>query len=488
MAKNKDILKKKPESLSNMALKAERGITIVVKSNDLNEARYQMSLREQKLFLYMISLVNPNDNPQDNPTYGFYLTEVLDIIYSKGKNLHSHYSHFKRIVKGLHKISLEFVNKKGKYETFSLVHLLEKVYVEQNTGLVQFTIPGDLIEHLFNLKTKFIQYNFENISSLRSIYSIRMYELLKQYQRLGYRKFTIEQFREQLKLEGKYSEYKTLKKWVILVAQKELKISTDIYFDFKEHKTGRKVIEITFYVKKNKNVNIEPIPNPDKPTLFDNTIIDVEAKIVKTSLPIEIMKLLATIGIKEKVAENLYLYALDNCDHQNLIALFEEKVSIYKKQSKKSKISNPSGFLRKALYEDYKDEILPKEQEKAERLKKEKEKEEKTKNLIEKRRSILMKAYSEEKPIIDTFSTAIPTLYQSFYEAMCSHRFVKPYKNKISELKSHLEENYTHGNKEFWLLFRRYVKEMYPLPFESINEKYAPVIKKIDEELRQVSE
>ncbi|MBF0556161.1 MAG: RepB family plasmid replication initiator protein, partial [Nitrospirae bacterium] len=82
--------------------------------------------------------------------------------------------------------------------------------------------------------------------------SIRLYELLIQYWRLGERRFEVEELRKILGItDSEYPLYANFKQRVILTAQAELAKSTDLSFTFKEIKTGRKVtgIEFTITVK-----------------------------------------------------------------------------------------------------------------------------------------------------------------------------------------------------------------------------------------------
>lgn len=91
-----------------------------------------------------------------------------------------------------------------------------------------------------------------DILPLRSIYSIKVYELLKKYQKKGEKEFSIEQIRKIFRIKSdEYGRYNDFKRKVILKAQKELPLKTDIAFDFIEIKEGRKVQKIKFYIKDN---------------------------------------------------------------------------------------------------------------------------------------------------------------------------------------------------------------------------------------------
>lgn len=64
---------------------------------------------------------------------------------------------------------------------------------------------------------------FTNLWGLSSIYSVRMYELLKQYEKIGKRWFKLEDLRLILGMnQGEYPLYANFKQKVILKAQRDL--------------------------------------------------------------------------------------------------------------------------------------------------------------------------------------------------------------------------------------------------------------------------
>jgi len=84
---------------------------------------------------------------------------------------------------------------------------------------------------------------------------------LKQYEKIGKRTIELEDLRQLLGtteidpngeiIKEDYPLYANFKSRVIIPAQKELKQKTDIYFNFKEIKQGRKVISIEFEIIEN---------------------------------------------------------------------------------------------------------------------------------------------------------------------------------------------------------------------------------------------
>jgi len=107
--------------------------------------------------------------------------------------------------------------------------------------------------YLLQLKSQFTMYDVRNILKLPSTYSIRIYELLKQYEKIGWRLFQLSELKSILGIEDKYKLYGHFKKRVIQKAQKDLAEFTDIKFTFEEIKKGRGVHKIKFFIQKNQS-------------------------------------------------------------------------------------------------------------------------------------------------------------------------------------------------------------------------------------------
>lgn len=119
----------------------------------------------------------------------------------------------------------------------------------------EMLIAEEIQPFLLQLKDRFTCYLFENVSRLRSFFSIRLYNLFRQYCSIGDRVLDLRTLRKMFKIkEGQYSSYFMFKKRIILPAQRELKEKTDIYFDFEEIKEGRRIVAIRFFIHENVGV------------------------------------------------------------------------------------------------------------------------------------------------------------------------------------------------------------------------------------------
>jgi hypothetical protein len=130
---------------------------------------------------------------------------------------------------------------------------LSYVAYNESEGTIDIRFDPFLRPYLLELKKNFTSYKLENVVKLKSTYAIRIYELLKQYEKLQERTFFLTDLRKMLGAEDIYPAYGNFKQRVIAPAQKELKKKTDISFEIEELKIGRRVDKVKFLITSAKN-------------------------------------------------------------------------------------------------------------------------------------------------------------------------------------------------------------------------------------------
>lgn len=220
---------------------------LVVKSNKLVEGAYQLQTREQRLILTLCSMVQYNDIELTG--YMIKISELSAIL-----EVETGYTQIAEVAKGLLKKTLIIAEEDGPL----MINWLSSVKHHQRKGVIEFSFDPKLKPYLLHLKSLFTKYQLSNILKLRSSYSIRIYELLKQYEKIGQRTFTIAELRQKLGVpESTYKAYGDFKRRILTFAQMELTECTDLTFDAFEIKEGRKVEKITFLIRANKPVEPE---------------------------------------------------------------------------------------------------------------------------------------------------------------------------------------------------------------------------------------
>lgn len=216
---------------------------LVVKANDLVEARQRLSIQEQRIILLLISKIRP-----EAVDFLWYKFQIRDLAKFLGlKTSKRFYTDVRKAVRKLINRVIT-VDRKGRNIDLNWVQAAE--YGEK--GFVKICINQVLRPYLLNLKAHFTKYYIGYVVHLRSTYSVRIYELLKRFENLGEVTFEILRLKQILGLEqDEYPLYGNFKSKVILVAQNELAEKTDVAFSFTEIKDGKKVASIRFIIVRN---------------------------------------------------------------------------------------------------------------------------------------------------------------------------------------------------------------------------------------------
>jgi len=222
----------------------------VRKSNQLIEARYRLTLGEQRLILHLCSLIHSSD--KDFKSYEIRVKDFAKMFGLEKRN--NIYKAVENAAKELAGKRLD-ISRDGKEIYVSWLSYVE--YVE-GSGIVKVEFHRSLKPYLLQLQEygNFTKYQINHVVSFKSQYSIRLYELLKQKaftaeKRKFSRCFEIESFRSILGIAvNEYEVFSNLRRKVIEPAIEEVSEYTDLEItDVHYGKTGRKVTDITFVVE-----------------------------------------------------------------------------------------------------------------------------------------------------------------------------------------------------------------------------------------------
>jgi Initiator Replication protein len=213
---------------------------IITQANELVSARYTLPLAEQRLVLTMISRIQPDD--EDFKPYRISVGEMAEFIgVAKG----SAYRECRKITKSLLTRVLE-IHEPGRLLQVNWVSSAE--YID-GSGMVNLSFDPLLKPYLLQLKGNFTSCKLEMMLGFKSQYTVRMYSLLKQYERLKKREMEMSELRDTLGLtKSQYQRYNDFKKDILEATQKELKEKSDLSFEFDEIKFGRRVGAIRFHI------------------------------------------------------------------------------------------------------------------------------------------------------------------------------------------------------------------------------------------------
>ena len=235
-------MKKNLEEINERKEIREARNELVVKHNDLlRKSRYTLSANEQKIIIYLISKINTDDKELKEIEIN-----ILDFCKVIGIEINGDaYNRVKETIKSLADKSwwLTFTEKKE-----TLFRWINEAEIEKGNGIIKLQLSNHLKPYLLELKQNFTKYELINILSLRSKYSIRLYELLKSYLWQGGWQVSVKEIRELLETEGKYKEFKDFRKRVLNPAIEEINGYTDLQIEISTLKRGKSISHLHFKI------------------------------------------------------------------------------------------------------------------------------------------------------------------------------------------------------------------------------------------------
>lgn len=228
---------------------------LVTQSNTLIEARHKQSLsaREQKLILTLVSMIQPDD--KDFSKYEITIKDFHELLGLTGREK---YKEIKEIVENL--MAKVIYIPKGEKD-WMVLHWVSVAEYRDGEGIIELKFDPALKPYLLQIKKAYTSYRLSNILSLKSGYSIRMYELIKKWEYVGKWNCTVDDLRGKLGISLKtYPQYGNFKQRVLDPAIKELNEKTDVNVTFTEQRVGRKVSKLEFIIRhiKEKEIQLEP--------------------------------------------------------------------------------------------------------------------------------------------------------------------------------------------------------------------------------------
>ena len=297
---------------------------LIVQSNRLIEARYSLSLAEQRLLLMMLSMIGRED--RDFQDYTIHVRDFGALCGLKRKDL---YEKMQEITEQLLRRVLHIDEPDGPLQ----IHWLSSAKYVKNAGQVRLAFDPRLKPYLLMLKEQFTRFSLLTVARFRSVYAIRIYALLKQYERLKVREFDLDDLRKKLDIpDGEYTLYANFKMRVLKKALDEINTNSDLAVTLEEEKKNRRVVRLRFRVQ----------VREDQPRVA--SLEDGEARTATDDA--ELLRLLVEQGLTSQAAQRL-MSEFDLARIQRNLALFEAD------REAGRVLHNQGGYLASAIREDF---------------------------------------------------------------------------------------------------------------------------------------
>lgn len=219
------------------------------KSNELIEARYRLSIWEQRLIFTLLVSISKQDED-----FKRYRIRVAD--FAKQWQLKSDNSLYEKVQDAADSLVGKTIQLSDDPTISKTVSWLAYVEYVKGSGEVEMEFHSSLKPYLLQLKGYYTEYQLSHVVNFRNQYTIRIYEMLKMevFKHPGgsfSKLFQYEELRKLLSLRKKeYALFADFRRWVVEPSVLEISTHTDLIIESVLYgKTGRKITDITFVVK-----------------------------------------------------------------------------------------------------------------------------------------------------------------------------------------------------------------------------------------------
>lgn len=233
---------------------------LIVKSNELIQASYTLSLTEQRLVL--LAIVEARATGTGICAMGHLTISAAAYAHQFSVSMDAAYLALRDSAATLFERQVTMYDcdpTTGKRRKRVTRWVSEVAYID-DAAKVQLIFAPAVVPEITRLEANFTSYELEQVSALKSVYAVRLYELLIQWRSIGKTPvFEIEVLRGQLGVEEhehlRMCDFKTR---VLNFAVAQINQYTDLSVAYHQYKEGRTIIGVRFEFTHRKS---EPLNN-----------------------------------------------------------------------------------------------------------------------------------------------------------------------------------------------------------------------------------
>ena len=365
--------------MARKKLQKKRGDTIklIVKSNELVDAKYMFDAWETRFFHALVAMINKNDD--DNKTYRIWFKDVKKLFSLKSNQS---YSLLREAARSLNRkpVYIGWMNdqfRRGReYNLFEFVDYLEagqKGSGVERQEYVDIKIHNQMKPFLLYVKknfdpklTRYTSYDLRNIEKLQP-YSMRIYELFKQHEYKGFRELNIQDLKDRFLITNEYPRFSTFYQRVVAPSIKAINKFTDITIPIDQIikvKEGRRVVALYCLIESKEKREVAFLRGELAATLFDGVEDLEEANIEETKADKQFSQFEDAVVKSFGVTPSVFIKMLNSGKYSN--ENIEQAIAVTRRAKFNQEIKkSTSGFFLKALKDGYTDEKIEAKKSKA---------------------------------------------------------------------------------------------------------------------------
>ena len=218
---------------------------IVAKSNKVIESGYRLTLNEQRLVLACIAQIKKGRVVSVEDRFEVSAAEFATVF---DMTVDQAYRELQEVAERLYSRSVTIQNPDPSDPR--ITHLktrwISSIAYIPNHGALVLRFSKDIIPFISLLEGSFKPYLLESVAGMSSIYGIRFYELMMQWESKGERDIALDELKRMLELEGQYAAIKDFKIRVLEPAMRDINEHSDLEASYTQRKSGRVVTHLIF--------------------------------------------------------------------------------------------------------------------------------------------------------------------------------------------------------------------------------------------------
>lgn len=232
--------------------------SVIIIKNEAALGRQRMTIQEAKVLRMAITCTKPKDND-------FFEREidsktVSEILCIGEKNVSRD---LKEISSRLVRRTLDLKDDQGNWDYYPWFQR-----ISYRNGILSFRLNDLIKPYLLQLDKYFLKYEFNTAISFKSIYALRIYEIIKTLYGSCQKSKTIfdinlKDLREMTDTADKFEKISHFKSKVLDIAVREISEYSDISLSYKTKKRGRSIDSIIFYLTEKNKTQIIAVPDPE---------------------------------------------------------------------------------------------------------------------------------------------------------------------------------------------------------------------------------
>ena len=225
--------------------KISKSDQLITQDNELIQSCYRMSMNEKRLLMLGMSKINPMGGyPGPNKPFKFEVTA------SEWEEVYKDVNAWQSLKRAADNLLGRYITLHPSTQIVEKINWFDRVKYYSTKGMIEVQFTRSIQVRLAGMIEQFTTIDLFSVNKLRSFYSVRLYELLSQFNATGYRIISVDDFRYAMDSVKTNLQTKDLKRRVLMPAIKEINKQSDMDCSVTDVKDGRVITHFEFSFNK----------------------------------------------------------------------------------------------------------------------------------------------------------------------------------------------------------------------------------------------